>query len=67
MPSDAQRSMRVYEVKKFTNKSLFEFIKETKSHFNKQVFKKLFINIPRELLHSKIEKRVEKMFKDGAS
>jgi len=66
LPSDVQRSMRIYEVKKFTNKSFFDFIKETKSNFNKKVFKKLFINIPRELLHEKIEKRVEKMFNDGA-
>ena len=66
LPSDTQRSMRAYEVKKFTNKSLFEFTKKTKSNFNNNVFKKLFINIPRELLHKKIEKRVEKMFKEGA-
>jgi tRNA dimethylallyltransferase len=66
LPSDTQRSMRAYEVKKFTNKSLFEFIKKTKSNFNNNVFKKLFINIPKELLHKKIEKRVEKMFKEGA-
>ena len=65
LPSDAQRSMRAYEVKKFTNKSLFEFTKETKSNFNNSIFKKLFINIPRELLHKKIEKKVEKMFNDG--
>ena len=66
LPSDTQRSMRAYEVKKFTNKSLFEFTKKTKSNFNSNVFKKLFINIPRELLHKKIEKRVEKMFNEGA-
>ena len=66
LPTDAQRSMRVYEVKKYTNKSLFELIKETKSNFNENVFKKLFINIPREMLIEKIEKRVEKMFHDNA-
>ena len=66
LSSDTQRSMRAYEVKKFTNKSLFEFTKKTKSNFNNNVFKKLFINIPRELLHKKIEKRVEKMFNEGA-
>ena len=66
LSSDPQRSIRAYEVKKFTNKSLFEFTKETKSNFNNSIFKKLFINIPRELLHKKIEKRVEKMFNDGA-
>ena len=66
LPTDTQRSMRAYEVKKFTGKSLFKFLKETKTNFNKNVFKKLFINIPRELLNKKIEKRVEKMFSDGA-
>ena len=66
LPSDTQRSMRAYEVKKFTNKSLFEFTRETKSSFNNSIFKKIFINIPRELLHKKIEKRVNKMFSEGA-
>ena len=66
LPSDTQRSMRAYEVKKFTNKSLFELIKETKSNFDKKIFKKIFINTPRELLNKKIEKRVEKMFNEGA-
>jgi len=65
LPADAQRSMRVYEVKKFTNKSLFELIKETKSNYNQKIFKKIFINIPREDLNKNIKKRVEKMFKDG--
>jgi len=65
-PFDTQRSIRAYEVKKFTNKSLFDFTKETKSNFNNNIFKKLFINIPKELLHKKIEKRVEKMFDEGA-
>ena len=66
LPSDSQRSMRAYEVKKFTEKSLFELIKETRSNFDQKVFKKLFINIPRDLLNKKIEERVEKMFKEGA-
>ena len=64
-PSDTQRSMRAYEVKKITNKSLFDFIKKTKSNFDQDVFKKIFINIPKELLNKKIEKRVDKMFNDG--
>ena len=66
LPSDSQRSMRAYEVKKFTNKSLFVFTKKTKSNFDNKIFKKLFINIPRELLHKKIDKKVEKMFAEGA-
>ena len=66
LPSDSQRSMRAYEVKKFTNKSLFVFTKKTKSNFDNKIFKKLFINIPKELLHKKIDERVEKMFAEGA-
>ena len=66
LPSDTQRCIRAYEVKKFTNKSLFDLIKQTKPNFKNDVFKKLFINIPRDLLHKKIEKRVENMFNEGA-
>ena len=66
LPSDSQRSMRAFEVKQYTKKSLFDFTKNTKSNFDQNIFKKIFINIPRELLHKKIEKRVEKMFRDGA-
>ena len=61
-PMDSQRSMRAYEVKKFTNKSLFLLSKETKPKFDKRVFKKLFIDIPKDLLHKKIDNRVDKMF-----
>ena len=67
LPSDSQRSMRAYEVKKFTNKSLFTFAKKTKSNFDDKIFKKLFINIPRETLNEKIDKRVEKMFAKGVT
>jgi tRNA dimethylallyltransferase len=66
LSSDVQRSMRTYEVKKFTNKSLYNFIKNTKPKYNSKIFKKIFINPPREILHKKIEKRVEKIFKEGA-
>jgi len=65
-PTDTQRSMRAYEVKKFTNKSLFKFKKKTKVNFNNNIFKKFFVNIPKDVLHKKIEKRVEKMFNEGA-
>ena len=66
LPSDSHRSMRVYEVKKFTNMSLFKLIKETKSDFRESVFKKLFINTPKELLNRNIENRVDIMFEEGA-
>jgi tRNA dimethylallyltransferase len=66
LPSDTYRSMRVYEVKKFTNNSLFELIKNTKSNFKNNVFKKIFINTPKEELYQKIDNRVEQMFINGA-
>ena len=66
LPTDKQRSLRIYEVKKFINKSLFDLIRKTKSNYEKKVFKKLFINPPKELLHVNIENRVEKMINSGA-
>ena len=45
-------------------KSLFEFTRETKSSFDSSIFKKIFINIPREELLKKISKRTELMFKN---
>ena len=44
----------------------FNLQKKTKPNFDSRVFKKLFINTPKKLLHKKIKKRVEKMFNDGA-
>jgi len=66
LPSDVQRSMRTYEVKKFTNISLYVFIKNTKPKYSSKTFKTIFINPPKEILHKKIEKRVEQMFTNGA-
>ena len=40
-------------------------MKDTKPNFNSKVFKKIFINIPKDLLLKRIENRIEKMFKDG--
>ena len=65
LSTDSHRSMRVYEVKKFTNVSLFKLIKKTKSDFKKSVFKKLFINTPKNLLDRNIENRVNVMFEEG--
>ena len=65
-PKDTQRSIRAYEVKKFTKKSLFLFKKQTKPNFNTTIFNKIFINMPKEQLHRKIDIRTEKMFKEGA-
>ena len=64
-PLDAQRSIRAYEVKKFTKKSIFEWNKLTKSEFKKFQIFKIFIDIPRETLLKKISSRAEQMFKNN--
>ena len=64
--NDIQRTLRAYEVKKYTNKSLYEWIKYTKPNFNQNLFKKIFLNPQRSYLISKINLRIEKMFKQGA-
>ena len=43
--SDNQRSIRAYEVKKFTKKSLYDWIKNTKPTFDPKLFKKFFIPV----------------------
>ena len=65
-PTDTQRSIRAYEVKQFTNKSLHEWFENTKSYFNKDDFFKIYINYPREDLIQRIHKRAEQMIKIGA-
>jgi len=62
-PSDSQRSIRAYEVKKFTKKSIFNWYKLTKSEFKKFLIFKIFIDTPREKLLKNISNRVEQMFK----
>ena len=64
--NDTQRSMRAYEVKKFTNKSLFDWYSETYSDFTHDSFIKLYVDYPREKLLEKISLRANKMLKDGA-
>jgi len=65
-PTDAQRSIRAYEVKKFTKKSLHEWYKNTKSNFNDSDFFKIYIDYPRQDLIQRISKRTEQMIKIGA-
>jgi tRNA dimethylallyltransferase len=66
-PFDAQRSIRAYEVKKFTKKSIFEWYKLTKSEFKKFQIFKIFIDVPREILLKNISNRVEQMFKNNCT
>jgi tRNA dimethylallyltransferase len=62
-PFDTQRSIRAYEVKKFTKKSIFEWYKLTKSEFKQFQIFKIFIDVPRDTLLKKISSRAEQMFK----
>ena len=65
-PTDVQRSIRAYEVKLFTKKSLHDWFKKTKSCFKEDEFYKIYIDYPRKDLIERIEKRTEKMIKMGA-
>jgi len=65
-PTDVQRSIRAYEVKQFTKKSLHDWFQNTKSYFEKDDFLKIYIDYPREELVQRIGKRAEKMIKLGA-
>ena len=65
-PTDVQRSIRAYEVKLFTKKSLHDWFKKTKSYFKEDEFFKIYIDYPRKDLIERIEKRTEQMIKMGA-
>jgi tRNA dimethylallyltransferase len=65
-PTDAQRSIRAYEVKIFTNKTLHEWFQNTKSYFKDEDFYKIYIDYPRQDLIKRISQRTEAMFKNGA-
>ena len=64
-PTDTQRSIRAYEVKKFTKKSLVDWYKNTKSNFKKNDFIKIYLDCPRVTLLNRIDKRTNKMLKVG--
>jgi tRNA dimethylallyltransferase len=63
-PFDVQRSIRAYEIKQFTKKSIFEWYKSTKSEFKQFEIFKFFIDIPRDKLLKNISKRSKQMFKN---
>ena len=65
-PNDIQRSIRAYEVKSFTKKSIYDWIKQTKPYFRESSFLKFYININKENLINRIEKRINKMIRAGA-
>ena len=65
-PTDPQRSIRAYEVKKFTDKSINKWFENTKSNYTKNDFIKIYIDYPRKQLIGRIDSRTEDMFKKGA-
>ena len=65
-PTDTQRSLRAYEVKKFTKKSLHEWFKNTKSNFLEGDFFKVYIDFPRQELIERINLRTKLMIENGA-
>ena len=64
--NDSQRTIRAFEVKKFTKKSLFDWYKSTSPDFKKDEFVKLYIDYPRMELLKQISKRTDAMIKEGA-
>ena len=65
-PTDVQRSIRAYEVKSYTQKSLINWFSNTKSNFTEEDFFKIYIDFPRSELIEKISMRTEQMMKKGA-
>ena len=65
-PSDTQRAIRAYEIKVFTKKSMYDWIKNTKSSYEQKDFYKIYIDFPRNELLEKINLRVREMIKKGA-
>ena len=65
-PSDTQRSIRAYEIKLFTKKSMYEWFKNTKSNYDQKDFYKIYIDFPRNELLKKIRARAQDMIQKGA-
>ena len=65
-PNDIQRSIRAYEVKKFSKTSIFEWFKKTNKYFEENNFIKIYINYPRYDLIKRISQRIDQMLKAGA-
>ena len=65
-PTDVQRSIRAYEVKSHTKKSLVDWFKNTKPKYADENFIKIYIDFPRQDLLDKISKRTDQMIKNGA-
>ena len=65
-PTDTQRIIRAYEIKLFTNRSIYDWFKSTRSDYENDDFLKIYIDYPRTELIKRIEDRTEYMIKNGA-
>ena len=65
-PNDSQRTIRAYEIKLFTKKSLYEWFRSTKPKYQKKDFFKIYIDFPRNELLKRIEARSKDMISNGA-
>ena len=65
-PNDTQRSIRAYEVKSYTNVSMYDWLTKTKSEFKDSDFLKLHIETKREKLIERINLRTSSMINEGA-
>ena len=65
-PNDPQRSIRAYEVKKYSKISLIDWFKKTDKKFEDSDFLKIYIDFPRTDLIQRINKRTDNMFREGA-
>ena len=64
--NDTQRSIRAYEIKSYTNISMYDWLAKTKSEFKDSDFLKLHIETKREKLIERINLRTSSMINSGA-
>jgi len=65
-PNDTQRSIRAYEIKSYTDNSMYNWLASTESEFKNRDFLKLFIETKREKLIERINLRTLNMINSGA-
>ena len=65
-PNDTQRSIRAYEIKSYTDISMYDWLVKTKSEFKDGDFLKLHIEVKREKLIEKINLRTSNMINSEA-
>ena len=64
--NDIQRSIRAYEIKYHTKKSIINWFKKTKKYISSDEFIKIYIDYPREKLINRINSESRNMFVNGA-